>query len=216
MLSRASLVSCLSLAIASCSSSGGTAVSDPGPLVDNTQWVPSDDGEEFFGVRPEDSECLLVPVDCPEYPWPEDDCVTFDATSTCEASYVPECFDAFTVLAVYTRMRDNRFPLCNWLTLEQPSLRDIRAGDRVEVRAFHFTLTLPLGEEARLSLVVGDQLAFDERIPIEPSRGSQFLSNTWVAPKDYPKGTPLLFHVDNHGTNEYLLIEVNILGPGEG
>lgn len=214
MLSRAILVLCVSLCLASCSGSGGAA-SDPGALVDNTQWVPTDKGEEFFGARPEDAECLLVPVNCPEYPWPENDCVTFDATSTCEASYVPECFDTFTVLAIYTRMRDNRLPLCNWLTLEQPSLRDIRAGDRVEVRTFHFTLTAPLGGEARLSFVVGDELAFDERIPIEPSRGSQFLSDIWIAPKDYPRGTPLLFHVDNHGTNEYLLIEVNILDPDE-
>ena len=46
---------------------------------------------------------------------------------------------------------------------------------------------------------------------INPIDGSQFLSTIWTAPKDYPAGTSLLWHVDNHGTNEYLLIEVNIL-----
>ena len=33
---------------------------------------------------------------------------------------------------------------CNWLTLEQPSLRTIRAGDRVEIRTFHAILTAPV------------------------------------------------------------------------
>jgi len=187
-----------------------TPDSGPGPLVDNTRWEPSDGGQEHFGAAPEGSECLLEPMDCDEeYPWPAGGCVTFDPTSTCIASYVPECFQGFTVLAVYTRMPDNRIPLCNWLTLEQPSLRAIRPGDQVEVRAYHFRLTEPVPGEARMSFVIGDEVAFDETVLI-PS-DSQLLSATWTATKDYPAGTPLLWHVENHGTNEYLLIEVNVL-----
>lgn len=201
------LATCLCLVWAAC---GDDAVAtDPGPLVDNTRWVPSDRGEEHFGTAPEDSECLLTPEDCPEFPWPEGECVTFAPDSTCIASYVPECFDSFTVLAVYTRRPDNRIPLCNWLTLEQSSLRPIRAGDQVEVRAYHFELTAPVPGEARLSFVIGDDLVFDQTVLIP--RQSQFLSDTWTATKDYPAGTPLLWHVENHGTNEYLLIEVHIL-----
>ncbi len=192
-----------------CGSDGDGTAPDPGPLVDNTRWVPSDAGEEHFGAPPEDSECLLTPEDCPEYPWPEGECVTFAADSTCVVSFVPECFDSFTVLAVYTRRPDDRIPLCNWLTLEQPSLRAIRAGDEIEVRTYHFDLTAPLSAEARMSLVIGEDLAFDETVLIP--RPGQFLSRTWTATRSYPAGTPVLWHVDNHGTNEYLLIEVHIL-----
>ena len=39
----------------------------------------------------------------------------------------------------------------------------------------------------------------------------EFPDAVWTAPKDYPAETPLLFHVDNHGSNEYMLIEVNVL-----
>ena len=200
------------LAICICSlwaCGGGTTSGDPGPLVDNTQWEPSDQGAELFGTPPEDSQCLLTPQDCPEYPWPEDGCVTYDPASTCIASYVPECSNNYTVLSVHTRMPDNRFPLCNWLTLEQPSLRDIRAGDRVEVRTYHFALTAPVSGEARMVLSIGGEAAFDETLLIP--RDGEFLSNTWTAPKDYPAGTPVLWHVNNHGTNEYLLIEANVL-----
>ncbi len=209
MLSRLFLVLCLSCAISSCSSSTSATESEPGPLVDNTQWVPSERGEELFGSPPEGSVCETTPIDCPEFPWPEDDCVDFEPTSTCETAFVPECLDTFTVLAVYTRMADDRLPLCNWLTLEQPSLRAIRAGDQVEVRARHSQLTAPVPGTATMGFVIGDEQVLEYSVAI-PSDFA-FPSETWTAPKDYPAGTPLLFHVDNHGANEYMLIEVNIL-----
>jgi len=132
--------------------------------------------------------------------------------STCIASFVPECLDSFTVLAVYTRMPNPQLPLCNWLTLEQPSLRAIRAGDQVEVRTRHAALTAPATDpptRARMAFVIGDEIALDYTTLIES--GPEFPSNVWTAPKDYPLGTSLLFHVENHGSNEYMLIEVNIL-----
>lgn len=209
MLSRSFVALCLSVALCSCSSNGTGAGSNPGALVDNTQWVDSTRGEEFFGAPPEGSECELEPIDCPEFPWPEDDCVDFEPTTTCIAAYVPECLDAFTVLAVYTRMPDDRVPLCNWITLEQPSLRAIRAGDRVEVRARHSQLTAPVPGEAHIAFVVGDEQVLDYRVTLPTD--FEFPDVVWTAPKDYPAGTPLLFHVDNHGQNEYMLIEVNVL-----
>ncbi|MBW2379513.1 MAG: hypothetical protein JRG70_08165 [Deltaproteobacteria bacterium] len=200
MPSRIALVFCC-CALWSCDSS--STVSDPGPLVDNTQWVPSssDKGEPFYGA--------LTPIDCPEFPWPEDECVEFEPTSTCIVSFVPECLDSFTVLSVYTRMPDDRFNLCNWITLEQPSLRAIRAGDQVEVRARHSALTAPVPGEAHMTFVIGDEVALDYTVSI-PS-DFVFPKATWTASKDYPAGTPLFWHVDNHGSNEYMLIEVRIL-----
>jgi len=180
--------------------------------VDNTKWVPSSEGEELLDAPPPGATCELTPIDCPEYPWPEGDCVDFVPGSSCVAAVVPECLDSFTVLAIYTRMPDARAPLCNWITLEQPSLRAIRAGDRVEVRSRHSALTAPVTTpptEAHMRFVVGDELALDYSVLI-PSDYA-FPSRTWIAPKDYPAGTRLLWHVDNHGSNEYMLIEVNIL-----
>lgn len=192
-----------------CGSSDG-APSTPGPLVDNLRWAPTEDGGALFGPPPADAVCELTPIDCPEYPWPEDDCVTFTAGSSCVTAYVPECLDSFTVLAVYTRTPNPAEPLCNWLTLMQPSLRDVRAGDEVEIRMRHSSLTAPVPNgEAHMVFAVGDEIALDYSVLI-PSDFA-FPSETWTAPRDYPVGTPLYFHVDNHGSNEYMLIEVNVL-----
>ena len=207
------LIACL---LAACGSSGGEGEpgppgngdTGPGPLVDNTQWTITKDGEEFFGPEPEESMCELEPIDCPQYPWPEGECVVLAGTS-CVASHVPECLDSFTVMAVYTRMPNPAMPLCNWITLEQPSLRAIRAGDEVEIRMRHSQLTAPVPGDARMMFVVGDSVALEYEVLI-PS-DFQFPSETWVADKDYPAGTQLLFHVDNHGSNEYMLIEANVL-----
>jgi len=173
--------------------------------------VPTTDGDDVLGPPPDNAECELMPIDCPDFPWPEDECVTLDPASTCVASFIPECLDSFTVLSVYTRMPDNRLTLCNWITLEQLSLRAIHTGDQVEVRTFHAELTAPVPGEARMTFVIGDEIVHDYETLI-PS-GSSFPSTTWTADKDYPAGTPLLWHVNNHGSNEYMLIEVNICDP---
>ena len=212
MLSRVAFALCL-FGLWGCGSSSSSATSTPGPLVDNTKWVPTSEGEELFGAPPEGSVCELMPIDCPEFPWPDGKCIDFAADSTCIASFVPECLDSLTVLSVYTRMPDPQVPLCNWITLEQPSVRAIRAGDQVEVRARHSQLNAPVPGEARMTFVVGDEIALDYSVLI-PS-DFKFPSAVWAATKDYPVGTPLLWHVENHGANEYMLIEVNILDEDE-
>jgi len=210
MLSRSFAALGLSLALWSCSSTSDGAGSNRGALVDNTQWVYSEAGEEFFGAPPEGSVCELTPINCDEYPWPEGKCVELATNSPCEAAFIPECLDTFTVLAVYTRMQNPVDPLCNWITLEQPSLRAIRAGDRVEVRTRHSQLNAPVPGVARIGFVIGDEQVLDYTVTI-PEDFWFPEHSPWTAPKDYPAGTPLLFHVDNHGQNEYMLIEVNVL-----
>ena len=217
------LVSGLSLALAvGCGSSTESGTAGPGPLVDNTLWEVTTDGAELIGTPPADAVCELEPMDCGDlYPWPEGECVTLTGTP-CVTAYVPECLDTYTVLAVYTRMPNPAEPLCNWLTLEQPSLRDIRAGDQIEVRMYHAALTAPTPDGfARVMFTIGDQVVVDYQSAIpsdseffprtrDPVSG-ELVPDRWIADKDYPAGTQLLFHVDNHGQNEYLLIEANIL-----
>jgi hypothetical protein len=118
--------------------------------------------------------------------------------------FVVECLDQFTVLEVRTEV-------CDWITLEQPLLRDVFEGDEIQIRTFHFPLTAPSGGEARIGLTLGDQMIFDERVPIPSPSGP--INGTWIATEDFQAGTPMLYHVDNDGDNTYLLIEANIQEP---
>ena len=60
-----------------------------------------------------------------------------------------------------------------------------------------------------MSFGIWEELAFEQETLI--TSGLDLTSTVWTAPRDYPRGTQLLFHVDNHGSNEYMLIEVNLL-----
>ena len=198
------IISTSLLFLLGCGSSGG---SPPGPIVDNTKWRPTDKGEEFFGPSPP-TTCPPPEGDCPDLGG--DECV--DVPSGCVVSYVAECSPPLTPLSVYT-------DVCDWVTLEQPSLRAIRAGDEIEIRTNHSDLTGPVGGEARISVTLGDEMIFDELVAIP--QPSAFINRPWIATADFEAGTPMLFHVNNHGRdNEYSLLEVNIcqdrpLGGGD-
>jgi hypothetical protein len=76
----------------------------------------------------------------------------------------------------------------------------------------HAALTAPATDpptRARMAFVIGGEVALDYTTLIES--GPEFPSAVWTARKDYPAGTRLLFHVENHGSNEYMLIEANML-----
>lgn len=169
---------------------------EPGPIVDNLLWEITEDGDELFGSPPSESTCPPPSEDCPT---PDGACVV--VPPGCRPTYIAECFDPFTVLAVYTDS-------CSWVTLEQPLLRDIRAGDEIGIRTFHFALNAPSGGEARVGLAIGEEMVFDRKFLIPQPSGPA--NGLWVAPKDIPAGTRVLFHVDNHGSNEYLLVEANL------
>lgn len=97
---------------------------------------------------------------------------------------------------------------CPSLTARQPSRRAVLAGDTIRVRAYHFPLTAPDDASALVVLQLGEQEVFRRELAI-PSDASGF-SDSWVAERDYPEATPLLFHVENHGENEYVLIGVDV------
>jgi hypothetical protein len=96
--------------------------------------------------------------------------------------------------------------LCPAISVRQASRADVAAGDTLRVRLFHFPLVAPEPATALLVLRLGDDEVLREQIPI-PSPQSE-LTREWVAEADYERGTPIVFHVENHGSNEYVLIDV--------
>jgi hypothetical protein len=114
---------------------------------------------------------------------------------------IVEVFGGTLVYSVYSDK-------CSYVTAVQPSRTDVYEGEYLRARLWHFDLTAPAPAEAHLAVTLdGATDGLEKRIPI-PAAG-QMISETWRAPRDYPRGTPVYFHAHNHGDNEYLLIELS-------
>lgn len=99
---------------------------------------------------------------------------------------------------------------CNYITVVQPTRRAIALGDTVKVRLWHFQLSAEEPAEAHAALQLDGMRIFDEHIPI-PSPGG-LVSRRVEATRAIPAGTPIYFHLHNHGANSWSLVEVSA-GP---
>lgn len=98
---------------------------------------------------------------------------------------------------------------CRWLSAGQPTLSPVRAGDPIQIRVWHFSLNPPLGSgptTAHVAVALGDAIVWSHRVRI-PTNGALLLE-TVEAPVDAPAGTPMVFHVHNHGDNTWNLLEI--------
>gem|GEM_PF-2119904 len=100
-----------------------------------------------------------------------------------------------------------RTGLCNCVTIRQPSLVSIRKGGTIQVRIWHFKLTAPAPGKAYLSLSFGQDKVWEGSVLI-PSK-SGLLAPDWKSKKAYPAGTPVFFHLHNHGENFWSIIELS-------
>jgi hypothetical protein len=122
-----------------------------------------------------------------------------------ERGYFAEDLGGAYVFAIQTGM-------CSYATVAQPSLEAVHAGEFLSIRLWHFALTAPNAGEAHVVVAAGDERWVDERLSIP--RESALIAKTWPAARDYPSGTPIYFHVHNHGATEYLLVELST-GPDD-
>jgi hypothetical protein len=115
--------------------------------------------------------------------------------------HIVEVFGGALVYSIYSDK-------CRYVTAVQPSLADVYQGEVVRARFWHFALIAPEPAEAHVMIALdGTRDGLERRIAIPAE--SALISETWRATRDYPRGTPVYFHVHNHGNNEYLLIELS-------
>jgi hypothetical protein len=96
---------------------------------------------------------------------------------------------------------------CNYVTVQQPALRDIASGETIKLRLWHFELSAPEPAEAHAAVVVDGITILDERIPI-PAPGGLVVREVRVE-RAVEMGAPVLFHLHNHGANSWSLVEVS-------
>ena len=118
-----------------------------------------------------------------------------------EFGTVTEDLGGEMVYSVYTQY-------CSWITVTQPSLSSISEGEEFYLRFWHATLTAPMGSNAHIVVTIDGDVIWDNEFPIPYPSGLDVV--TLLAPKDYPEAAQIVYHVDNHGNNEYSLVELSI------
>lgn len=118
-----------------------------------------------------------------------------------ELGTVTEDLGGEMVYSVYTQY-------CSWVTVAQPSLSFISEGEEFYLRFWHSTLTAPMGATAHIVITIDGDVIWNNEFPIPYPSGLDVV--TLLAPKDYPEGAQIVYHVDNHGNNEYALVELSI------
>lgn len=98
---------------------------------------------------------------------------------------------------------------CNYHAAIAPSRAEIRAGDVGIVRLFHFELQGPEGASAHLGLAIDGEVVWEKELPI-PAPAS-FLTERWLATRDFAAGASVVLEVDNHGANSYQFQELAII-----
>lgn len=101
---------------------------------------------------------------------------------------------------------------CDHITLTQPSLAPVRSGDLVHAVAWHVLLSAPEPAEGHMAIALGDDVIWEYRVDIP---ADEAILKPYVEVNEaFDAGTPVRFHVHNHGDNEWKLLEITT-GPRE-
>ncbi|MBL8788492.1 MAG: hypothetical protein JNJ59_26595 [Deltaproteobacteria bacterium] len=95
---------------------------------------------------------------------------------------------------------------CGYTTVVQETLVDACRGDNAFVWMWRYALTGPEGAEAHIAITIGDEPLFEDVVPIPTS--SDLKVKGYALAEDHPAGTKVFFHVRNHGSNTYQLLEL--------
>jgi hypothetical protein len=117
---------------------------------------------------------------------------------------------------------------CNYVTLGQRTTRDIRPGDDLTIRLWHYQLTGPSSARAYLAVQINDRIVWEARLPLPCAGGiTGFIPNgdcrdasspaesdpyQFKADFDAPAGSVVYLHIQNHGDNSYNMIEASVEG----
>jgi hypothetical protein len=97
---------------------------------------------------------------------------------------------------------------CNYLMLEQPALVGAPAGAVLVGTASHFDLTAPAPATARIVILIGGRVVWEESVAIPGPAAVYSIQRTLAEP--ISGGEPIYFHVRNHGQNNFRLYDLGV------
>ena len=99
---------------------------------------------------------------------------------------------------------------CSYLSLEQPLLSDVAAGELIDVVVWHGELDAAEPAEGHAALLVDGQLIWETWASIPG--GAVVYDDQVEAPHDLPAGSTAVFHLHNHGYNSWTLQDMVAAG----
>jgi hypothetical protein len=100
---------------------------------------------------------------------------------------------------------------CNYAMFTQPSQAAIVPGARFVASLYHFDLIAAEPASAHVAILVGDALVWEQDIAI-PGKANAYALDLTL---DFtaPAGTPVYFHLHNHGQNTWTLGTIEVASP---
>ncbi len=98
--------------------------------------------------------------------------------------------------------------VCTYFAVEQPSLKQVRAGGTVHLVLWHSTLDDVEPGEAHVALLFGETVAWETTTDI-PSR-PRVHDVEFEAPEDVAVGDRVSLHLHNHGDNAWTFLTVEL------
>lgn len=174
------VLACDAAADDAAASTGDVEPAEPRQLVDAYAWVVAPDERDLFLADKPEA------IECPAID-----------------GFEPVDFGGYPAFEVHTEF-------CNYITVEQPLLDDVAAGEYVNVRMWHFDLRAPEPAMGYTAVSIEGEVRWEYEVAI-PADGA-LASYGWVTDHDLAAGTFVQFHVHNHGINSWNLIEITA-GP---
>ncbi len=97
---------------------------------------------------------------------------------------------------------------CDYVTVVQPTVVEVQACDVLRATLAHSPLFFDEPAEAHVALYVGARALFDRRIDIPADAEVYTIEVEAAAVID--AGTPVFFHVHNHGSNNWFVTDVRL------
>ena len=97
---------------------------------------------------------------------------------------------------------------CSYLSLAQPSLADITAGDEVQLVLWHGDLVFEAPAQAHVAVSIDGEIIWEESVDI-PAEAGIFDTRVTV-PFDAPAGSTVEYHLHNHGYNTWTLLALEL------
>lgn len=99
---------------------------------------------------------------------------------------------------------------CGYVTAATEALTYVETGDQIHLRLWHFDLIAPEAATATVAIAIGGRTLYERFLEIPGPSGLD--APYFEAPFDGKAGDPVHFHVRNHGSNSYALIELTVGG----